>query len=277
MQKTILLTGVTGAIGKATALEAARTGSRIILLARSRQKLETVKTEISKQSGNEDITIVTADLSDVSSIKKAAAEIKQNFGQLHALVNIAAVYSGTRRTTASGLELMFATNHLGVFTLTNQLLDLLKASAPARVVTVSAPSQTKINFDDLQGAQKFSAFGSFGGSKMMNILFTYKLAENLKGTGVTATVYHPGVVRSEITAEMPGFLKFIFKLMATGPDKAAQTLTRLAVNDKYNGVSGKFFDFKENERKSSAYSHDKVVQDKLWKVSEELVAAAQSF
>lgn len=277
MQKTILLTGVTGAIGKATALEAAKTGARIILLARNRQKLEATKAEISKQSGNNDITIVTADLSDVSSIKKAAAEVKQKFKQLHALVNIAAVYSGTRKTTQNGLELMFATNHLGVFALTNELLDLLKNSAPARVVTVSAPSQTKVNFDDLQSAQKFSAFGSFGGSKMMNILFTYKLAEKLKGTGVTATVYHPGVVRSEITSEMPGFLKFLFKLMASGPAKAAQTLTRLAVDDKYNGVSGKFYDFKENERKSSAYSHDKGVQDKLWKVSEELVAAAQSF
>jgi NAD(P)-dependent dehydrogenase (short-subunit alcohol dehydrogenase family) len=270
MQKTILVTGVTGAIGKATALEIAKTKAKVVLLARNRQKLEAVKAELTKQSGNNAIDILVADLSDIASVKNAAAQFKQNYDRLDVLVNIAAVHRGKREVTKSGLEMMFATNHLGVFVLTNQLLELLKASKPSRIVTVSAPSTTKVNFDDLQSEKNFAGINRFFASKMMNLLFTYDLADRLKGTGVTATVFHPGAVKSEITNEMPGLLKFIFGVLSTGPDKAAKALRNLAVSEKYEGVSGKFFDFKENERKSSDYSHDKAIQQKLWKVSEAL-------
>ena len=167
---------------------------------------------------------------------------------------------------------MFATNHLGPFVLTNEVLDLLKAGKPSRIVTVSAPSTTKINFDDIDSRKKFSPgfMGVFGATKMMNILFTYALARRIEGTGITASVFHPGLVKSELTKDMGAFLKFIIGLMSGPPDKAAKMLRDLAIDTRYNGSNGTFIKFDGKEIKSSAYSYDKEVQDKLWDLSEQL-------
>jgi NAD(P)-dependent dehydrogenase (short-subunit alcohol dehydrogenase family) len=261
---------VTGTIGRATALEIAKSGATVILLARNRNRLESVKTEISRKSGNNNIDILVADQSYISSVKNAVKELKQKYNRLDALVNIAAVYKSKREITTDNLESMFATNHLAPFILTNELLDLLKASNPARIITVTAPSTTKLNFDDLQGAKKFSALNSFGGSKMMNLMFTYSLARRLEGTGVTATALHPGLVKSDLTKEMPSILKYIFGLMAGKPDKAAKMLCSLAIDSKYSNSNGKFYKFNGKEIKSSTYSYDKELQEKLWTISKQL-------
>jgi NAD(P)-dependent dehydrogenase (short-subunit alcohol dehydrogenase family) len=190
---------------------------------------------------------------------------------LDALVNVAAVYRRNRELTKSNLELMFATNHLAPFVLTNELLGLLKASAPSRVVTVSAPSSTKVNFDDLQGEQKFASLNAFGASKMMNLQFTYALARRLEGSHVSAMAMHPGLVKSDLTNEMPGFLKFLFGIMSSKPDKAAAMLTRLALDPKFEKSNGKFYKFNGKEMKSSAYSHEQEPQEKLWALSEKMM------
>jgi NAD(P)-dependent dehydrogenase (short-subunit alcohol dehydrogenase family) len=167
---------------------------------------------------------------------------------------------------------MLATNHLGPFTLTNELLDLLKAGKPSRIVTVTAPSTTKINFDDINGNKKFSAgfMGAFGASKMMNIMFTYALSRRLEGTGVTANAFHPGLVKSNLTNEMPAFLNFIFQHISGEPDKAAKMLCDLTINSKFENSNGIFYKFDGKEIKSSKYSYDREMQDKLWTVSEQL-------
>ena len=154
-----------------------------------------------------------ADLSEPQSILKATAEIKAKYTFLNTLINVAAIFRRDRLENSMGLEYMFATNHLGPFILTNELLELLKSSKPSRIVTVSAPSTTKIKFEDLQGKKKFSAgfMGAFGATKMMNLMFTYALAKRLEGTGVTANVFHPGLVKSNLTREMPALMNFIFK------------------------------------------------------------------
>lgn len=272
MKKTVLVTGVTGAIGKATALELAKNNCKVILLARNEAKLNQVKADIMKSTGNNDIDIVVADLSEPTSIRKATAEIKKKYATLNALINVAAIFKKERAVNSQGHELMFATNHLGPFVLTNELLDLLKAGKPARVVTVSAPSTTKIKFDDISGKEKFSAgfLGAFGASKMMNLMFTYTLARRLEGTGVTTSVMHPGLVKSDLTKDMPAFLKFIFKLMSGSPDKAAKMLCSLAIDSQYNNSNGTFYKFNGKEMKSSAYSYDKNIQEKLWSISEQL-------
>jgi NAD(P)-dependent dehydrogenase (short-subunit alcohol dehydrogenase family) len=270
MNKTVLITGVTGTIGRATALQIAKSGATVVLLARNRMKLEWVRSEVSKKSGNNNIDILVTDLSDISSVKDAVKEFKQNYNRLDVLVNVAAVYRKKREVTKDNLELMFATNHLGPFILTNELLDLLKVSKPTRIITVTAPSTTKLNFNDLQGEKKFSALNSFGGSKMMNLMFTYSLARRLEGTGVTATALHPGLVKSDLTKEMPSILKYIFGLMAGKPDKAAKMLCSLAIDSKYSNSNGKFYKFNGKEIKSSAYSYDKELQEKLWTISKQL-------
>jgi NAD(P)-dependent dehydrogenase (short-subunit alcohol dehydrogenase family) len=270
MSKYVLITGATGALGKATALKIAGSGANVILLARDRVKLETVKTEISKETRNKNIDIIVADLSDISSIKNAAKEFREKYGRLDVLINIAGVYRGKREITKDELELMFATNHLGPFILTNALLKLLNASKHPRIINVSAPSTTKIKFDDLQGERKFSPLNAFGASKMMNILFTYSLSRRLDCTRITSSVYHPGLMKSGLIKEMPGFLKLIVRLLAKKPDKAAKMLYRLAIDNEYASTSGNFYKFNGDIIKSSDYSYDTDNQDKLWKISAEL-------
>jgi NAD(P)-dependent dehydrogenase (short-subunit alcohol dehydrogenase family) len=274
MKKTVLVTGVTGAIGKATAIELAKNNCKVILLARNEEKLKAAEAEIKKISGNNDIDHVIADLSEIKSVKNAVEEIKKKTSSLDALVNVAAIYKKQHTLNSKGLEHTFVTNHLAPFALTEGLLPLIKSSK-GRVVTVSAPSTTKVNFDDLQSRKKYSAgfLGSFGATKMMNILFTYALARRLEGSGASAMVFHPGLVKSDLTRDMPALMNFIFKSMSAAPDKAAKMLSDLAINEKYQDNNGKFFKFDGKQIKSSGYSYDKEVQEKLWKVSEELSMA----
>jgi NAD(P)-dependent dehydrogenase (short-subunit alcohol dehydrogenase family) len=270
MKKTILITGATGAIGGATVHELAKGGHHIVMVGRNPQKLETLKQDLIKSTGNNSIDILTADLAHISSIKNVAKEFKQKYNRLDALINISAIYRANRELSKDGLEMMFATNHMGPFVLTNELLDVLKQTGDARIVTVAAPSTTKLNFDDLQGEKKYSSMYSFGGSKMMNLMTNYTLAKKLEGTKVTANTFHPGLVKSDLVSEMKGPLKAIINMMSTKPDKAAHALAELAISEKYNGVTGKFFDFKQKEKKSNAYSHDVNAQQKLWELSEQL-------
>lgn len=270
MKKTVLITGATGAIGKATAFELAKNNCQLILLGRNPEKLAVVKSEIINTTGNNDIDMVIGDLSESESIKQAVTEIRKKHSSLNALVNVAGIFKSKRLENSAGLEYMFATNHLGPFILTNELLDLLKAGKPSRVVTVSAPSVSKINFDDLQGKEKFSALNSFGGSKMMNLMFTYALARRLNGSGVTTSVFHPGLVKSELTNEMPALLNFIFKQISKNPDNAARMLCSLAIDHDYVNSNGTFFKFDGKEIKSNKYSYDNETQEKLWMVSKQL-------
>jgi NAD(P)-dependent dehydrogenase (short-subunit alcohol dehydrogenase family) len=272
MKKTVLITGGTGAIGRATALEIAKTGATTVILARNRSKLESVKNEISLSSGNDGIDILCADFSDISAVKNATDEFKQKYERLDALINVAGIYKNSREISTDRLELMFAVNHLAPFILTTRLLDLLNASKPARVITISAPSVTKIQFDDLQGEKKYSALAAFGASKMMNLMFTYALARRLEGHDVSSSAFHPGLVKSDLTREMPALLRSLTRLMSGKPDKAAKILCRLAVYGDPADMNGKFYKFSGSEIKSSPYSYDKQLQEKLWAISQELSA-----
>lgn len=272
MNKTVLITGATGAIGKATALELAKNNCHLILFGRNAEKLNKVKSEISDSALNNDISVIVGDLSEPESVKHAVGTIKKKYSSLNALINVAAIFKSNRLENSKGTEYMFATNHLGPFTLTINLLDLLKAGKPARIVTVSAPSTTKINFDDINGKGKFSAgfLGVFGATKMMNIMFTYALARRLDGSGVTANVFHPGLVKSNLTNEMPALLNFIFRYISSEPDKAARMLCNLAIDSKFENSNGIFYKFDGKEIKSNNYSYDKILQEKLWTISEQL-------
>jgi NAD(P)-dependent dehydrogenase (short-subunit alcohol dehydrogenase family) len=273
MRKLVLITGASGAIGKATAMQLAIHNCQLILLGRNSKKLMAVKNEIVQATGNNDIDIVIAELSEPASILKATAEIKARYTSLNALVNVAAIFRRDRIENSTGLECMFATNHLGPFLLTNELLDLLKNGKPSRIIIVSAPSTTKINFEDLQGKKKFSAgfMGTFGASKMMNLMFIYALARRLEGTGVTANVFHPGLVKSNLTREMPAILNFIFKQISKEPDNAAKMLCNLAIGAEYENSNGKFITLGGKELKSSEYSRNEDIQERLWTLSEELL------
>lgn len=271
--KVCIVTGASSGLGKATASGLAKLGATVILACRDRQRGAAALAEIRTASANQKVELMLVDLAVQDSVRAMADEFKQRYERLDVLINNAAIYKHMRTLTADGLETMFATNHLGPFLLTNLLLDRLKAGAPSRILTITAPSITSVNFDDLQGEQKFNAFEAFGASKMCNLLFTYELARRLEGTGVSANAIHPGLVRSNLMKEAPAPIRWLTSLISAPPEKAAQTPVYYASSPNVEGVTGNFFKGKRVIN-SNAYSKDLEVQKRLWEVSVALTKSA---
>ena len=239
-----LVTGATSGIGKATTLALATAGARVILVGRSLEKGESTRAEIVRGSGNDRVDLLVADLSSQQAIRHLAAEIDNRYPHLHVLVNNAGGIWSKRLVTVDGLETTFAVNHLAYFLLTSLLLNLLKASADARVVNVgSAWHSGVINFDDLQSEQSYSMLRAYRQSKLANLLFTYELARRLAGSGVTANAVHPGFVASSF-GRHAGWFSYgtvLAKPFGKSPEQGARTSIYLASSPEVDGVSGKYF------------------------------------
>jgi NAD(P)-dependent dehydrogenase (short-subunit alcohol dehydrogenase family) len=263
--KVCLVTGASSGIGEATAAGLARRGARVVMVCRDREKGEQVRSKIVAMSGNESVDLLIADLSSQSSIRELAEEFKRKYDSLQELVNCAAVWKSARFVSPDGLELMFATNHLGYFLLTNLLLDVLNGSAPSGVFNVTAPSTVKLDFADLQGERRFSPVRAFGASKAANLLFTFALARRLTGSGVVANAYHPGVARSNLMREAPAPMRLfgrVLALFAGTPEQAAKGLVQLVAGNA-GGANGKFFHGRKLMT-APAYTRDREVQERLW-------------
>ena len=276
--KTVVITGASQGIGKAAAVGLAKFGAELVLVARDRAKAEAAVAEIRQAAPNAKIDLVFADLSLVEQVRRAAAEVKARHPRIHVLLNNAGVVMTERKVTAEGHELTFATNHLGYFVFTNELLDVLKASAPARIINVASDAHVgmKINFDDLMGEKSFAGWRAYGQSKLANIMFTYELARRLEGTGVTANALHPGVVATNFGRNNSNWFGWGVKLLAPffiTPEKGARTSVYLASSPEGEGVSGKYF-AKSKPRKSTKWSYKVDAQKQLWEVSEKLTARA---
>jgi NAD(P)-dependent dehydrogenase (short-subunit alcohol dehydrogenase family) len=277
--KTVLVTGGTGGIGEATAIGLARLGARVGITGRDRARAEAAADNIRSASGNSAVDTYVADMSSQAQVRSLAHEVLDAYPRLDVLVNNVGGFWNTRHITADGLEHTFALNHLAPFLLTNLLLDRLRASAPARIVTLSSGAQAmgRIDFDDLQGERSYSGQRAYNQSKLANVMFTYELARQLEGTGVTATVVHPGVVRTAFGAEDPArwqraFLPLVRPFMKT-PASGAETSIYLASDPVVGSVSGRYF-ANRKPRKSSKASYDVGAQVRLWQVSAELVGLA---
>jgi retinol dehydrogenase 14 len=274
--KTVLITGGTSGIGKATARQLAAKGARVLLVGRNAAKVDATVREIQAATGNEAVEGLVADLSSQAAIRTLANEVRSRVDRLDVLVNCAGGYWASRHITVDGLELTFALNHLAYFQLTNLLLDLLKKSAPARIVNVSSGAQSmgRINFDDLQGFRRYSGQRAYNQSKLANVLFTYELARRLAGTGVTATVVHPGVTRTNFGQEDESWIRRLLRrpiqLFLKSPDRGADTVVYLASAPEVEGVTGAYFANRKQKR-SSKRSYDRQVAARLWEVSEALV------
>jgi NAD(P)-dependent dehydrogenase (short-subunit alcohol dehydrogenase family) len=274
--KTALVTGGTGGIGKATAIGLARLGARVGITGRDRARAEAAAADIRSASGNSAVDVFVADMSSQAHVRRLAQEVLDAYPRLDVLVNNVGGFWNTRHITADGLEHTFALNHLAPFLLTNLLLDRLRASAPARIVTLSSGAQAmgRIDFDDLQGERSFSGQRAYNQSKLANVMFTYDLARRLEGTGVTATVLHPGVVRTAFGAEDPAgwhrvFLPVVRPFLKT-PERGAETPIYLASAPEVDGVSGRYFASRKPKQSNKA-SYDTTAQARLWRVSAELV------
>jgi len=263
--KTILVTGATGSIGQAVVEQLASTGhDKIVLIGRNNAKLQILRNSMGKNASQ--IETLGVDLADPKSINEGVALIKQKYPRIDALINIAAIYKQKRETTDKGYEAMFATNHLGPFQLTTGLLDILKQTPNAVVLTVSAPSSTKLNFEDLNGEKKFSALNAFGASKMANLLFSFKLAKEFQSGSQSAIAYHPGLVKSELLHEAPPLLSGFLRLVSSKPQSAAKTICDLITTHDHS-LNGKFFTRGKKELKAAAYAYEQPNQEKLWEKS----------
>jgi len=272
--KVCLVSGANSGIGKEAALGLARLGATVVIVARDRKKGEATVSEIRQATGNQNVNLILADLSSMKSVSGLASTFLGEYPKLHVLINNAGTYLPKRITTADGYEAVFATNHLGHFLLTSLLLDLLKTSAPSRIINVTSEAHrgAKIDFEDLMQEKKYSAFKAYHQSKLANVLFTYQLAKVLEGTGVTVNCLHPGVVRTGFGKDMGGLFSISVKLAGPfmmSPAKAAQALVYMASAPELENVSGKHF-AKGKEKESSRESHDMHAAERLWQVSEDL-------
>jgi retinol dehydrogenase-14 len=273
--KTVLVTGATSGIGRATAEGLARLGARVGIVGRDRARTERAAEEIRGSAGHEAVDVFVADLSSQAEVRRVAEEVLAAYPRLEVLVNNVGGFWAHRHTTADGLEHTFALNHLAPFLLTNLLLERLRESAPSRVVSVSSGAQSmgRIDFDDLQGERDYSGQRAYNQSKLANVLFTYELARRLDGTAVTANVLHPGVVDTsfglEDSVRWQRVMRPAFRPFLKRPARGAATPVYLASSPEVEGVSGRYF-VRSRPRKSSARSYDERVARRLWEVSAEL-------
>lgn len=273
--KTVLVTGGTRGIGKATALGLSKMGARLAITGRDQGRTEDAAREI-RAAGDGRVDVFVADLSSRAEVRRLADEVLQTLPRIDVLINNVGGFWNTRHVTADGLEHTFALNHLAPFLLTNLLLDRLKESAPARVVTVASNVQAmgRIDFDDLQGERSYSGGRAYNQSKLANVLFTYELARMLPATSVTANALHPGLVSTAFGAEDPGGIQrllvpFLRRFMKT-PARGAAASIHLASAPDLEHMTGRYFAGRR-PRRSSESSYDEAAAARLWRVSADLV------
>jgi retinol dehydrogenase-14 len=272
--RTVLITGATSGIGRATALGLARMGAHLAITGRDRVRTDDAAREIRTAGGQVDVFV--ADLSSQVEVRRLAEEMLRGLSRIDVLINNVGGYWNTRHLTVDGLERTFALNHLAPFLLTNLLCDRLRQSAPARVVTVSsnAHAQGRIDFDDLQGEHSYSGARAYSQSKLANVLFTYELARRLPATSVTANALHPGVTRTAFGAEDPaGVQRLLVPFMRPfmkAPAQGAATSIHLASAPDLEQVTGRYF-ANSKPRRSSKPSYDQAAAARLWQVSADLV------
>jgi len=269
--RVFLVTGANSGIGKATALGLARLGGTVVMACRSATRGEAARQDVVRDSGNSSVYLEIVDLASEESTRSFAEEFQRKYPRLDVLINNAGVYTAHREVTPDGLERTFEVNYLSGFLLTHLLLDLLKKSAPSRIVNVSSSAHSggTIHFDDLQGEQRYGGFGAYGQSKLAQVLFTRELARRLDGTRVTVNACHPGVIRTNLgmggTSAVVRFVRLFFK----GPEKGAQTPIYLAVSPEVERVTGHYF-ANQHVREPSRAAQDPVVARRLFEVSAQL-------
>ena len=280
--RTCVVTGASSGIGRAVAVGLARLGGEVVLVCRSRDRGEPAVAEVARaggaRAGGARPSLAIADLSSMAEVRRLAAEILRRHRRVHVLVNNAGLILARRSVTADGIETTLAVNHLAPFLLTNLLLERLKESAPARVVTVSSGAHRtgRIRFDDLQMARGYSGLAAYAQSKLANILFTRELAGRLKGSEVTANCMHPGFVATRLGhGTFPLFAVPIrlFRPLIRSPEQGADTVIHLAASPEVRGASGGYY-FDRRLAAPTRQATDPEAGRRLWGASAGLVRMA---
>ena len=268
--KTVLITGGGGGIGFQAALEMSRAGATTVVVCRDAAQGEVAREAISAEGG-ETIEALACDLASPRQIRALADAFKSRHDRLHVLINDAATVPSRRTLTEDGIETQFAVNHLAYVLLTSLLLDVLKASAPARIVNVSSGlhRRARLDFDALQAEKGYKPMAQYGLTKLLNVHFTYELARRLEGTGVTATTLSPGFTATGLGRGFGPFSRFIMRTYGKSAAHGADTVVYLAASPEVDGVSGKYFSKRKPEQTAPG-TYDAAVSARLWALSEEL-------
>jgi retinol dehydrogenase 12 len=263
-----VITGASSGIGRAAAVELAKQGADVVPVGRNAKRTASIAREVGAEP-------VQADFSSLADVRRVADLLLERHERIDVLVNNAGLVAGRRRLTADGLELTMAVNHFAPFLLTSLLLERLKESGPARVVTTASDAHRGglLDMSDLNGERRWSAWSAYGTSKLANILFTRALARRLEGTGVVANCLHPGVIRTGLARGAPLPIRAGWRVASVffgSPRKGASTLVYLASSPEAGGVSGGYFS-DSRLANPSVQAQDDELGEELWEMSARLV------
>lgn len=267
--KVCIVTGSNSGIGKETTFALAAMDATVIMVVRNQERGQKALDEIVSQTGNQSISLMVCDFSSIASISSFAAEFKKRYSRLDVLINNAGAEFVKRQVTAEGFEQTFAVDYLASFLLTHELLELLKASAPSRIVNVSSglAKNGKVDFNDLQNEKNYNGMQAYSNAKLMVMMWTYELSRRLAGSGVTVNVLMPGFVATNLGknsgSRKSAIMFAMVRPMQISAKKGAETSVFLASADEVKGVTGKCFS-KKKEVETCAASYDLEAQKKLW-------------
>lgn len=280
--KTIAITGATSGLGQLVAIELVKRHTHLILTARNKERAEATKKMLENINPKAKIDFFFGDLSLMKDVKRVGKEIKAAYPRIDILVNNAGLHAFEQRLTSEGFSEMIAVNYLAPWLLTNTLLQTLIGSENARIVNVASEAsrnhgELKLP-EDLTDVSDFTAKESsiiYGKTKLLNIMFTAELARRLSGTGVIVNALNPGFNVTGLGRELwfAPLLERILKFLHIGdPHKGADIIIRLAIDTKYNGVTGGYFNVVTGEPIIPIYpGEDKIMQNKLWSDTEVLL------
>jgi len=273
--KTVLVTGASSGIGRATALGLAKQGARVVLGCRNPASAAAARAEIAAQAGAESVATLALDLASLASVRKAADEFRSRFERLDVLLLNAGIFPRRLARTEDGFELQIGVNHLGHFLLANLLLPLLERTGRARVVTVASMMHGggSIDFESFRGEKGYSAMAAYRQSKLANVLFSNELARRVADRGITSNALHPGGVRTAIMRDTPVWMRLLASLAFSSVEKGARTPIWLASSPEVEGVTGGYFvACKRSE--PSKLAQDPELARRLWDESARLVGVA---
>ena len=273
--KTALVTGASSGIGLEASVKLAKRGAEVLMVARDPKRGEAARADVAKRSGSDAVSLLLCDFASQAATRALADEVKSKTARLDILINNAGSVSPKRQVTADGIEQTFAVNHLGYFLLTNLLLDLVIASAPARIVNVSSIGhrQGTLDFEDLGFERGNGIMKAYTRSKLANVLFTSELARRLEGKGVTVNALHPGAVATHIWSHAPAIarpLLAVAKLFMISPEEGGDRIVYLATSPEVEGKTGGYYE-KNRLVTPARLARDATLASRLWTVSNELV------
>lgn len=282
-QRVAIVTGANVGIGRETARGLAEAGFTVVLAVRDVVKGEEARHDIVRSgyggeapigtTKNDRVTVLPLDLGSRASITAFVSAFKEAHPRLDVLVNNAGIWPRSKTTTVDGFETTFGVNHLGTFLLTRELLPVLEASAPSRIVVLSSGIhyRGRMEWDDLQfETRRYAGTAAYAQSKLANVLFTKALARRLEGTGVAVNAVHPGVVATELLRDIPRFARTVIKPFLLTPKDGAATSLHVALSEEGARVSGAYFE-KSAQRVASRAARDEDAQERLWTLSEKLL------